>query len=57
MKFLHWWRTNYVSITWFIIGWLAQACVFCIQRGDTLGAVIDLAFIFLNYKLMKESTK
>ena len=40
-----------VEITWFIIGWLTLAGFHELQRGDYIGALIDFALAFLNFKL------
>jgi hypothetical protein len=50
-KFRIWFTTYRTEITWFLIGWLVLAGLHEIQRGDLIGALIDFALAFLNYKL------
>jgi hypothetical protein len=46
-----WFATYRTEITWFLIGWLVLAGLHEIQRGDLIGALIDFALAYLNYKL------
>jgi len=50
-KFISWFNQNYTPITWFLIGWLVQAAMFSIHRGDYVGALFDLALAYFNYAL------
>ena len=53
-KFRRWYNRYYVEITWFLIGWLTLAGIHEIQRGDGIGALIDFALAYLNYRLMRD---
>ncbi len=50
-KFLDWFNEHYTEIVWFLIGWLVQAAMIQLSRGDYLGALFDLALVCLNYAL------
>lgn len=52
-SFIAWFRRNQYEIAWFLIGWLTLAGLHEIQRGDGVGALIDFALAYLNYRLMK----
>lgn len=49
--FIRWFNQNYTQITWFLIGWLVQAAMISIHRGDYVGALFDLALAYFNYAL------
>lgn len=46
-----WFFTYQTEIAWFLIGWLTLAGFHELQRGDIIGALIDFALAYVNYKL------
>ena len=55
-KFRIWYLTYQNEISWFIIGWCIQAGLNSIQRGDGIGAIINLALAWINYYMWKKQT-
>jgi len=52
---VRWYRSNYVQITWFIIGWLAMVAVVDFGKGDWAGVAWDIGLAWLNYIFYKNN--
>lgn len=51
--FINWFRRNQYEIGWFLVGFMSMEGIHSLQRGDTVGALIDFGFAYLNYRLVK----
>lgn len=52
-KFRRWYITNYLEITWFLIGWMTMAFFEDISKGRWLNALIDAILIYINYAMAR----
>jgi len=50
-QFRNWYVCNQDAITWFIIGILSLSCLSNLYKGDYIWAAIDVAIIYVNFKL------
>jgi len=50
-EFRDWYVRNQDAITWFVIGWLAFACLDSLGQRNYVWAVFDAVLIWVNYKL------
>lgn len=48
-----WIYRNQDAISWWVIGWLSFSVVDSLAKGSYIWALISLALIWLNYKLIK----
>ena len=48
-----WYLRNQISITWFIIGWLAMGGLLDFGRGDYTSALVLWGIAFINYIVVK----
>ena len=46
-----WYVNNQDAITWFLIGILSVNCLHNLSKGDYIWAAIDVAIIYVNFKL------
>ena len=46
-----WYVNNQDAITWFLIGILSVNCLHNLSKGDYIWAAIDVAIVYVNYKL------
>jgi len=51
----NWYHTYQVEITWFVIGVLFYSFLLALANGNGIGAMIDLALIYLNYRFWKDA--
>jgi hypothetical protein len=51
MNFRDWYVRNQDAITWFLIGILSLNCLNNLYKGDYIWAAIDVAIIYVNFKL------
>ena len=54
-KFVQWYRSYSVEITWFIIGWLVFAGIDALLRESYGFALFNFALVYINYKLYKNN--
>lgn len=52
-KFVQWYRSYSVEITWFIIGWLVFAGIDSLLRESYGFALFNFVLVYINYKLYK----
>jgi hypothetical protein len=50
-----WFRRNGYEISWFVIGWLAFACLNEIGKGNYVWAAIDAILVLINYQMVSRS--
>ena len=50
--FRNWYIRNQDAITWFIIGWLAFACLDNFSTGNYFWMTVDAILIYVNYKFI-----
>ena len=48
-KFKQWYLSNYIKISWFVIGLLTAAGVDALTDGRYISAVFYLALAYINY--------
>jgi hypothetical protein len=48
-KFKQWYLSNYIEISWFVIGLLTAAGVDALTDGRYISAVFYLALAYINY--------
>jgi hypothetical protein len=54
-KFVQWYRSYSVEITWFIIGWLVFAGIDSLLRESYGFALFNFVLVYINYKLYKNN--
>jgi hypothetical protein len=52
-KFKTWYVNNQDAITWFVIGWMAQAGLHNFSTGDYVWAGICFVIAYLNYAMRR----
>lgn len=54
-RFVQWYRSYSVEITWFIIGWLVFAGIDSLLRESYGFALFNFVLVYINYKLYKNN--
>ena len=56
-KLHNWYATYQAEATWWLIGWLSCATVYCLLEGNYIFALVDGALIYFNYYMWKQHVR